>query len=83
MAVGLNLAPETRNTFRRDLRILFSFCVTRHYWPSNPANNAAKAKEVNGEIGILTVEQPTRLLESSSREVLQYFAIGACRAACR
>jgi integrase len=73
----LGLAPVTRNTFRRDLRTLFSFCVTRNYCTSNPVTNARKAKEVDGEVGILSVEQTARLLERASNEMLPYLAIGA------
>jgi len=55
----LNLAPVTRNTFRRDLRTLFLFCVTRGYAANNPVQATAKAKVVSGAPGILTVAQVT------------------------
>jgi integrase len=42
----------------------------------NPAEKTAKAKERGGDIGILTVTQAARLLESATREVLPYIAIG-------
>ncbi len=74
---GLNLAPVTRNTFRRDLRTLFSFCVTRRYCLDNPAAKTRKAKEVDGEIGILSVDETARLLEAADDASLPYFAIGA------
>jgi len=54
---GLNLAPVTRNTFRRDLRTFFSFCITRRYCLDNPVAKTRKAKEIDGEIGILSVDQ--------------------------
>jgi integrase len=73
----LNLAPETRNTFRRDLRTLFSFCVTRRYCVDNPAAKTSKAKEVDSEIGILSVDQTAGLLEAADAASLPYFAIGA------
>jgi integrase len=74
---GLNLAPVTRNTFRRDLTTFFSFCVTRHYCVDNPVAKTRKAKEVDGEIGILSVDETARLLEAADDASLPYFAIGA------
>jgi integrase len=74
---GLNLAPVTRNTFRRDLRTFFSFCITRRYCIDNPVLKTRKAKEVDGEIGILSVDQTARLLEAADDTSLPYFAIGA------
>jgi len=74
---GLNLAPVTRNTFRRDLRTFFSFCTTRRYCLDNPVTKTRKAKEVDGEIGILSVDEIARLLEAADDASLPYFAIGA------
>jgi len=74
---GLNLAPVTRNTFRRDLRTFFSFCATRHYCLDNPVVKTRKAKEVDGEIGILSVDETSRLLKAADDASLPYFAIGA------
>src|SRR5262249_13967561 len=51
----LLVAPVTRNTFRRDLRTLFSFAITRKYCGENPVAGTAKAKETDGEIEILSV----------------------------
>lgn len=73
----LNVAPVTRNTFRRDLRTLFSFCMTRRYCVDNPVVNTRKAKEVDSEVGILTVDEIARLVEAADDAVLPYFAIGA------
>jgi hypothetical protein len=74
---GLNLAPVTRNTFRRDLTTFFSFCITRRYCLDNPVAKTRKAKEVDGEIGILSVDETARLLEAADHASLPYFAIGA------
>ncbi len=74
---GLRLAPVTRNTFRRDLRTLFSFAMTRRYCAENPVIQTTKAKEVDGDIQILTVEQTIRLLERAAAETLPFWAIGA------
>jgi integrase len=75
--MGLKLAPVTRNTFRRDLRTLFSFCITRRYCLDNPVARTRKAKEVDGDIGILSVDETARLLEAADDASLPYFAIGA------
>ena len=74
---GLGLAPVTRNTFRRDLRTLFSFCVTRKYCPENPATGTTRAKEIDGEIGILRIAETARIMEAASEQTLPYWAIGA------
>lgn len=74
---GLNLAPVTRNTFRRDLRTFFSFCLTRGYCLDNPVTKTRKAKQIDGEIGILSVGEIARLLEAANNASLPYFAIGA------
>jgi integrase len=74
---ALNLAPVTRNTFRRDLRTLFSFCQTRAYCVDNPVTKTSKAKVVDGEIGILSPDQLKSLLKSAAPEIRPYFAIGA------
>jgi hypothetical protein len=73
----LNLAPVTRNTFRRDLRTFFSFCNTRGYCVENPVTKTSKAKVVDSEIGILSVNETARLLEAADDASLPYFAIGA------
>lgn len=74
---ALGVASVTRNTYRRDLRTLFSFCVTRGYADSNPAAQSRRAKEVSAPVGILTVNELARLLEASHPSVLPYIAIGA------
>jgi Site-specific recombinase XerD len=74
---GLKLAPVTRNTFRRDLRTLFSFGMTRRYCAENPVLQTAKAKETDGDIEILSVAQTAKLLESAAADTLPFWAIGA------
>ena len=74
---ALGLSPVTRNTFRRDLRTLFSFCLTRKYCVENPIVGTSRAKEIEDEIGILHVEEIVFLLNAASVETLPYWAIGA------
>jgi len=74
--VGLKALPATRNTFRRDVQTLFSFCVKRGYSKENPALGAEIAKEIDKPPGILTVDEAKRLLACCGADVLPYAAIG-------
>ena len=75
--IGTPLAPTTRNNFRRVLIVAFNFALDRGYCVSNPAKNSAKAKEIEGTVGILSVEQTAALLEHSAAELVPFVAIGA------
>jgi len=74
---GLGVAPGTRNTYRRDLGTLFSFCVTRGYCVTNPVAHSQRAKDVGSPIGILTPDELARLLNSAAPQAIPYIAIGA------
>jgi integrase len=74
---GERLSPVTRNNFRRVLIVAFNFAKGRGYCVDNPAQGSAKAKEIESAVGILTVEQTARLLESAASELVPYIAIGA------
>jgi len=74
---GKPVASMTRNNFRRVLITAFNFAKEHGYCVGNPAEKTAKAKQVESAVGILTVEQTARLLESASRELVAYIAIGA------
>jgi integrase len=74
---GKRLAPVTRNHFRRVLSVAFNFGKGRGYCVDNPVQGSAKAKEIEGVVGILTVEETARLLESAAPELVPYLAIGA------
>jgi len=73
---SLNVSPVTRNHYRRLIVLAFNFAVQRKYATDNPAEKTAKAKEGGGSIGILTITQAARLLESATPDVLPYIAIG-------
>ena len=74
---SLNAAPTTRNTFRRDMRTLFSFCVDLKYCVENPvAGKQTLAKVCRADVEVLTVEQAKLLLQKASTEMLSYWAIG-------
>ncbi|MDQ3253838.1 MAG: site-specific integrase, partial [Acidobacteriota bacterium] len=74
---GLNVAPVTRNNFRRVLIVAFNFAKGRGYCLTNPADTTAKAKIVDTPVRILTVKETTRLLNAATEATLPYFAIGA------
>jgi integrase len=73
---SLNVSPVTRNHYRRLIVLAFNFAVQREYATDNPAKKTAKAKEDGGNIGILTINEAARLLESAAPDVLAYIAIG-------
>lgn len=73
---SLAVSAVTRNHYRRLIVLAFNFAVQRGYATDNPAGKTAKAKEHGGEIGILTVTEAARLLESATPDVLSYIAIG-------
>ena len=73
---SLNVSPITRNHYRVLLVLAFNFAVRRGYATDNPAEKTAKAKEPKTDIGILTVTQAARLLESATPDMLPYIAIG-------
>jgi len=74
---GKRLAATTRNNFRRILIVAFNFARERGYCAGNPAEKSARAKVIESAIGILTVEETARLLESAPPELVPYVAIGA------
>jgi integrase len=75
---SLEVGPGTHNTFRRDVRTLFTFCSEeKRYRADNPAKGKGlSAKNPTGEIDILTVEEAGRLIASASPDMLAYWAIG-------
>jgi integrase len=73
---SLNFLAVTRNHYRQLLLLAFNFAVKRGYSTDNPAKNTDKAKGRKSDIGILTVTQAARLLESATPDVLPYIAIG-------
>jgi integrase len=75
---SLGVGPVTRNTFRRDVRTLFSFCIEHSYASENPAaSKATLAKEQNNkDVDVLSVEQAKKLLAKSSRDMIPYWSVG-------
>ncbi len=73
----LNVGPVSRNTVRSRLATLFSFARRQGYAQINPIAEVERAKERDGEIGILTVEETNQLMTAAKTETLPYWAIGA------
>lgn len=69
-------APATRNTFRRDLVTLFSFCEKRGYCEGNPAMKTDLVSDIDKPAGILTPAQAAALLGATDDSTLPYCAIG-------
>lgn len=74
---ALPVAPITRNNFRRVLVVAFNFAKARGYCLANNAETASKAKEIEGEVEILTVNELTRLLGAADPKIIPFIAIGA------
>lgn len=74
--VGLPGAPATRNTFRRDVSTLFSFCVRRGYATTNPVEGTEMAQDDGGPVEILTAAEVAHILETCPEDLLPYTAIG-------
>ena len=74
---SLNVAPETRNTFRRDIRTLWSFAEKRGWATSAIAKNTGRSKAIEKPTGILSPAQAAALLtESKDDDLLAFHAIG-------
>lgn len=80
--VGLNLRAGTRNTFRRDIKTLWSFAGKHGWADSDVAKNTEMAKEVEAMEGanppaVFMPEQAAALLaESKGNDLLAFHAIG-------
>jgi integrase len=72
---SLPVAAGTRNTFRRDIRTLLSYCHKRGYCQTNEAKKTELAKTIEKPVSILTVEQAVGLLNGCDDEILPYIAI--------
>ena len=74
---SLNVAAETRNTFRRDIRTLWSFAEKRGWGSAQTAKNTERAKALDRPPEILKPEQAASLLaESKDNDLLAFHAIG-------
>jgi integrase len=74
---SLSVAATTRNNFRRVLIVAFNFAKQRGYCIDNPAKQSAKAKEIESPVGILSVNQLSRLIAECDEILLPFLTIGA------
>jgi integrase len=75
---SLEASPVTINNYRRLISVLFSHAVRIGACERNPVEGVDLIKQSPGEIGILTVEQASKLLSSAAREpeILAAIVIG-------
>jgi integrase len=74
---SLGVGAVTRNTFRRDVRTLFSFSREHGYCAENPvASRATLAKERAKDVEVLSVEEARKLIAAASPGMLPYWVLG-------
>ena len=74
---GLNVAAETRNTFRRNIRTLWGFAEKRGWANVAMVKNTERARVIAQPPGILSPEQAAALLaESKDDDLLAFHAVG-------
>ncbi|HEX5218811.1 MAG TPA: site-specific integrase [Verrucomicrobiae bacterium] len=71
------LSSQSRANYKRVLFTFFSFAIARGYASENPVKGIDPIKVRNGEVGIFTPLEITRLLSAASEEFLPVLAIGA------
>ena len=71
-----DLSAVSRLNYRRLIVLLFNEGLRRKVCNENPAKYSEKPKIVEGEVGILTVQQASALLENCSDTILPATAIG-------
>lgn len=64
-----DLHPTTLNTFLRDLRTFFKWCVTKGYCPTNPADKVDRFMAVDAPITTLAASQFARLLNAAEDSI--------------
>lgn len=74
---AIQLSPKSRNNFRANVGVLFSYAVDRGYIERNPIERTGKAKLVDKAPEIFTVEELTALLTHADPKILPCLAIGA------
>jgi integrase len=70
---GLTVAPGTKNTFRRDIRTLWSFAEKRGWAESKTAKHTEAASVIDSAPGVLTPDQTAALMAASTDDVLRAF----------
>lgn len=74
---ALPLSPKSRNNFRANVGVLFSYAVDRGFIERNPIERTGKAKLVDKPPEIFTLEELAALLAHADADILPALAIGA------
>lgn len=73
---GLNLSPESVNTYRREIGVMFSEAVACGYTDSNPVAKIKPVKVIDEPVGILTPDEAFRLISVAGSTILPAVALG-------
>lgn len=71
----LKVNATSRDSYRRNLGVMFETARRRGYCAQNPAAEIRLPKRVKGDVTILSAEQLRNLLEKCPRELIPYVAI--------
>ena len=77
---SLDVAPGTRNSMLRCIKVFFSFARGRNYLPedkSTAADNVRLVKSVSDDVSVFTPDQMRTILHASPPRLLPILAIGA------
>jgi integrase len=72
---SLRVSANTRNHYRRLIILAFNHAKRAGFVTANPAIDTAKAKEVSGEIGIVSPTEAALLLSNATPDMVPYCAI--------
>jgi integrase len=73
---SLEVAPITRNNFRRVLIVAFNYAKAHGYCTTNPAAESAEAKEIKRSASILSVSEAADLLSNCDSKIVAAVALG-------
>ncbi len=73
---ALRQGPISRNNFRRNLGVAFSYALSRNYCAANPITRTAQAKEVPKAPGILRPVEMAALLNVAPVKMLPTLCLG-------
>ena len=74
---GLEMTAASRDSYRRNLGVMFESARRRGYCALNPAAEIRFTKRLTGEVTILAPKQVSRILETCGREMVPYIALCA------
>ncbi len=74
---SLKVAAVSRNNFRRNLGVFFSWGVKRGFCLTNPVTKAERAKEVSERVEIFTTGELRMILNEAPDDLIPFLAIGA------